>query len=71
METRFIREMLRRVRTQLARVTLLYDLWLAGLLLLTLGTTAIWYEKTLYLPTAIRTLVTYGRLGLTLLLLLV
>ena len=71
METRFIREMLRRVRTQLARVTLLYDLWLAGLLLVTLGTTAIWYEKTLYLPTAIRTLVMYGLLGLTLLLLLV
>ena len=33
MEARFIRQTLRRVRTQLARMTLLYDLWLAGLML--------------------------------------
>ncbi len=71
METRFIRQMLRRVRTQLARMTLLYDLWLASLMLVTLGTTAVWYEKTLYLPAKIRTPVMLGLMYLTLLLSLV
>ncbi len=71
MEARFIRQTLRRVRTQLARMTLLYDLWLAGLMFVTLGTTAVWYEKTLYLPAKIRTLVMLGLMYLTLVLSLV
>ncbi|MFC1618989.1 DUF4175 family protein [Candidatus Neomarinimicrobiota bacterium] len=52
-----IQRTLRRVRSRLARLTLARDLMLAMLLLAALFTTAVWYERQLYLATTIRSII--------------
>ncbi len=57
MRTPFIRNTLNLVRNHMAVSTLIYDGLLAGLLILTAGTTLIWYERKLYLPPSIRVVI--------------
>ncbi|UCH10894.1 MAG: hypothetical protein JSU61_03135, partial [Fidelibacterota bacterium] len=66
-----IQRTLRRVRTHLARLTLAHDLILASLLLATLFTTCVWYERQLYLSSMVRGIMMWGLVDLALLLVLV
>lgn len=49
-----IQRTLRGIRSRLARLTVVHDLLLSLLLLATLFTTAVWYERQLYLSTSTR-----------------
>ena len=61
-----IHSALRGVRNRLASATLRHELLLSGFLLALLASTLIWYEKSLYLGTGIRSLLAWGFLDLTL-----
>lgn len=71
MTHRPIEQTLRRVRNHLARITLGYDLLQAVLLLTALFTTAVWYERHLYLSSPIRLVLMWGLVDITMLLVLV
>ncbi|MFC1543135.1 DUF4175 family protein [Candidatus Neomarinimicrobiota bacterium] len=62
---------LRRVRNRLARLTLGRDLLLSAMLLGTVFTTGVWYERHLYLSTTVRNVVMWGVADLIMLLVLV
>ncbi|UCD36702.1 MAG: hypothetical protein JSW54_07600 [Fidelibacterota bacterium] len=66
-----IQRTMRRVRTRLARLTLVHDLVLATILMAALFTTSVWYERLLYLSTTVRNIIMWGMLDLVLLFVLV
>jgi len=63
-----IQRRLRRVRTHMARLILGYDLLLSAMLLAAVFTTAVWYERHLYLSTATRSVVMWILVDMILLL---
>ncbi|MFB0517377.1 MAG: DUF4175 family protein [Candidatus Neomarinimicrobiota bacterium] len=71
MTERPIQRTLRRVRSHLARLTLGRDLLLSAMLLASVFTAGVWYERQLYLSTTTRTVIMWGLVDLILLLVLV